>query len=211
VAEIEILTPEIDRYLLSLFRHKDEVLQDMEEYGYRERIPIIGPLLGSILMLMAKAIRATRVLEMGSGYGYSAFWFARGLSEGGVVIACDQSEENARKARSYFERASMPDRLDFRTADALEVIDQTPGELDIVFIDCNKAQYPEALRKALPKVKRRGLIIAHNVLWYGTVVKGEHGGVTRYIKEFNQMLYNTPGLVTSIVPLWDGLSISLKE
>ncbi len=59
--------------------------------------------------------------------------------------------------------------------------------------------------------RRRGLIIAHNVLWYGTVVKGEHGGVTRCIKEFNQMLYSTPGLVTSIVPLWDGLAISLKE
>jgi caffeoyl-CoA O-methyltransferase len=211
VAEVEILSPEIDRYLLSLFRHKDEILQEMEAYGYRERIPIIGPLLGSILLLMAKAIQAGKVLEMGSGYGYSAFWFARGLSEDGVVIACDQSEENARKARSYFERAGMADRLDFRTQDALEVIDQVPGELDIVFIDCDKDQYPEALRKALPKVKRRGLIIAHNVLWYGTVVQGDRGGVTGYIKEFNRMLYNTPGLITSIVPLWDGLSISLKE
>ena len=209
--KIEILNPEIDKYLLSLFRHDNEIQKEMEEYGRREKFPIIGPLLGSTLMLMARAIDARLVLEMGSGFGYSALWFARGMQADGLVIACDTSEENAGKARVYFERAGIADKLDFRTEDALDMIDQVEEELDIVFIDCHKAQYPDALKKALPRVRSGGLIIAHNVLWYGTVVEGDHGGFTEYIREFNRMLYDTPGLITTIVPLWDGLSISLKE
>lgn len=206
-----ILNPEIEKYLFSLAQHDHEVLKEMEEYGYKQRFPMIGPILGKILMLMASAIQAHRVLEMGSGYGYSAFWFAMGMPQGGVVIACDKSEENARKARDYFKRGGMLDKLDFRTEDALDVIDRLPGDLDIVFIDCAKEQYPDALRVSLPKVRSGGLIMAHNVLWYGTVVKGDHDGLTKYIREFNRMLYSTPDLITTIIPLWDGLSISLKK
>ncbi len=211
MSEIEVLNVEIEKYLLSLVRHDSEVLKEMEEFGYRQKFPIIGPLLGNTIMLMAGSISARRVLEMGSGFGYSAFWFALGMHEGGVVIACDKSEENARRARDYFQRAGMSDKLDFRTDEALEVIDNLPGELDIVFIDCGKDQYPDALKKSLPRVRSGGLIIAHNVLWYGTVVKGDHDGVTEYVKEFNRMLYDTPGLITTIIPVWDGLSISLKK
>ncbi len=208
---MDILNPDIEKYLFSLFEHDNEVLKEMEEYGFKHKFPIVGPLLGNILMLMARATGARRALEMGSGYGYSAFWFALGMSEGGRVIACDKSEDNARLAREYFERAGMLERLDFRTEDALKVIDRIPGELDIVFIDCGKNQYPEALRRALPRIRSGGLIMAHNVLWYGTVAKGDHGGVTRYIEEFNRMLYSNPDLTTTIIPLWDGLSISMKR
>jgi predicted O-methyltransferase YrrM len=208
---MEIINPEIEKYLLLLLKTENEVLEEMEQFGDRNKFPIIGPLLGNVLMQTARSIRARKILEMGSGYGYSAFWFAMGMEKEGTVIACDKSDENARQARKYFERAGMSNLLDFRTEDAFKVIDLISDELDIVFIDCNKDQYPEALGKALPKVRSGGMIIAHNVLWYGTVVEGDRGGVTSYIKEFNRLLYDTPELITTIVPVWDGLSISLKK
>ena len=211
MSEMEIINPEIEKYLLLLLKTENEVLEEMEQFGYRNKFPIIGPLLGNVLMQTARSIRARKILEMGSGYGYSAFWFAMGMEKEGTVIACDKSDENALQARKYFERAGMSNLLDFRTEDAFKVIDLISDELDIVFIDCNKDQYPEALGKALPKVRSGGMIIAHNVLWYGTVVEGDRGGVTSYIKEFNRLLYDTPELITTIVPVWDGLSISLKK
>ncbi len=207
---MDIVNREIEQYLYDLGRPKDAVLLEMERLAEPRNFPIVGPLVGRFLYQLVLISGARRVFEMGSGFGYSAYWFALALPEDGRVICTDGSSENARLAREFFARSRMEPKLEFHVGDAVEIIDKVPGEFDIIFVDIDKEKYPRAFEKALPRLKKGGLLITDNVLWHGAVVSGERDEATRGILEYTRLLYNTEGLFTSILPLRDGVSVSVK-
>jgi predicted O-methyltransferase YrrM len=148
---------------------------------------------------------------MGSGFGYSAYWFAKAVGKDGRVVCTEKSDENEQRAQGFFKRGRIADRVEFHVGDALKLVDKIEGEFDIIFIDIDKANYPKALRKALPRLRKGGLLMADNVLWKGKVFDRRPDADTAGILTFNRMLYTSKDLFTSIVPLWDGVSISLKQ
>ncbi|MCS6816830.1 MAG: O-methyltransferase [Blastocatellia bacterium] len=205
-----ILYEDVARYIESFSPDRLDVLLEQEEVAHRRRIPIVGPIVGRWLHQLARMIGARRIFEMGSAIGYSTIWLALAVPEDGVVYYTDNNPTNAREALGYFRRAGVADRVRILVGDALLLLDQVEGQFDLIFNDVDKHQYPDVFRKAVPRLRRGGLLVADNVLWSGRVARGETDRETAAIREFNRLLFSSPDLLTTIIPLRDGLSVSLK-
>lgn len=205
-----ILMNGLQDYLFDLLKDRDKVLLEMEAYAEENDFPIIGPLVGRLLSQYTQLIEAKRILELGSGYGYSAVFFSKGASEDAEIICTDTSEENKNKAISYFTRLSIAN-IRFIVGNALEVINQLQGEFDIIFNDVDKQQYPQAFNKAVPRLRKGGLLITDNALWYGRVIelKTERES-TKGVVEYNKLAFSDPRVFSTIIPLGDGICVSVK-
>jgi predicted O-methyltransferase YrrM len=209
---MRIVDPAIEQYLSDLQRSRDPVLQEMEARASAESFPIIGPLVGRLCKQVACSIGARDVFEMGSGFGYSTHWFAQAVGEGGRVVHTDGSAKRSGEAKKYLERAGLVSRVTFEVGDSVAVLQQYPGPFDVVFIDIDKHGYPDALELARSRVRLGGYIITDNTLWSGRVVEPEaqRNDDTAGVIAYNREAFNAPDLLTTIVPLRDGVALSLK-
>ncbi|HTV58468.1 MAG TPA: O-methyltransferase [Verrucomicrobiae bacterium] len=205
-----ILDAKVEKYLDRLLPERDAILAEMEEYAAKHKVPIIGPACGRLLALATQLAGAKRIFEMGSAIGYSTLWFARAAGPGAEVYYTDSDPANGKRAREYFERAGVADRIRQLTGDAIESFEKTPGDFDVILIDINKPQYPKALEKAVPRLKSGGVLITDNVLWSGKVARPGKDKETRAIQKFNESMYALKELFPVIVPLRDGVAICRK-
>ncbi len=206
---MDIVNPEIDEYLTSTLVVEEPLLREMGEYGYSSDFPIVGPQVGRLLYLLARSIQARRVLELGSGFGYSAMWFARAVGEGGQVVMTEGAQANSDRAREYFTRAGLVKRASFNVGDALEIARRAAGPFDVVFCDINKDAYPQALRIARDKLRVGGYFICDNMLRDGRVLTDDDAA-TRGVLELTRQLMQASDFVTTILPVRDGVSTSLR-
>lgn len=208
-----IVYPEIDGYLAPLAPPRHEVLVEMEARAAREKIPIVGPLVGALLYQMVSLRGARRLFELGSAIGYSTIWLALAAGPEAEIFYTDSDEKKAEEALGYFERAGVAERITIKTGDALEMFENTGGDFDFIFNDIAKHEYPRVLEKALPRVRKGGLLVAHNVLWSGRVAQltSPDDKDTPAIQEFNTLAASSPGCIYSILPLDDGVGILLKS
>ena len=206
-----ITSDPIESYLYSLVPPRDEVLSQMEDEAADRNIPIVGPAVGRILHQLALMSGAKNIFEMGSAIGYSTIWWARAVGEGGRVTYTDGDRKNADEARGYFERAGVAKRISIKVGDALELLSEQTQQFDIIFCDLDKEDYPRAFRMALPRLRKGGLLVADNVLWSGKVAeKNPAEASTKAIQEFNRLLYSSSELITTILPIRDGLAVAMK-
>ncbi len=205
------LDPAVEKYMYDILPGRDEVLLEMEEQARQRNIPIIGPAVARVLYQYAKLIKAKRVFEMGSAIGYSTIWLARAVGDGGKVYYTDGSTKNREEALGYIERAGVGDRIEMLTGDSMELLRSIEGEFDLIFNDVDKHQYPDACRAALPRVKSGGLFITDNVLWSGRVARNETDKYTQGVLEFNRLIYSSEELLTTILPIRDGIAVCLKR
>ena len=202
----------VDDYLYSMLPRRDEVLAEMEEYASEHDVPIVGPAVARVLQQLALMIRAKNIFELGSAIGYSTIWWARAAGEKGRVIYTDGDPKNAERARKYFDRAGVSDRITLHTGDALEVLSEQKQQFDIIFNDVDKEDYPRVLRLVAPRLRQGGLFITDNVLWSGRVAeKNPKEPQTKAILDFNRQLYNSPDFFTTRLPIRDGLAVALKK
>lgn len=208
-----ILVPAIDRYVNDILPARDPVLAEMERLAAREKIPIIGPACARLLALVAEIGAAKRIFEMGSAIGYSAVWLARAAGRGAKIYYTDSDPKNLTRAKKFLQRAGVANRVEMLLGDALASLRRTPGKFDMIFIDVDKHQYPAALRLALPRLRRGGLLAVDNILWSGRVAYKAKAGDrnTRTIQQFNRSLYANKDLFPVIVPLRDGVVICRKR
>ncbi|HLY60080.1 MAG TPA: O-methyltransferase [Terriglobia bacterium] len=207
-----ILEPKIEKYINSLLPPRDSVTREMERYAGQHDVPIIGPACGRLLHQLARTIRAQRVFELGSAIGYSTLWLARAVGPHGMVYYTDSDPSNAKRAQAYLRRAGVLPRVTILVGDALDMFGTTQGTFDLIFNDVNKTGYPEVFRRAISRLRVGGLFITDNVLWSGRVARPPaHGDAdTRAIKTFNKLIYRSPNLFTTIVPLRDGMAVCEK-
>ncbi len=205
-----ILNSKIEEYLADLLPKRDEVISEMERYAKKHDVPIIGPVVARMIYLVAQISGAKRIFEMGSAIGYSTIWLARAAGPEAEVYYTDGDPANAARARGYFKRAGVENSIQIMTGDAVNLIDQVPGEFDLIFIDVDKHQYPEALRKAIPRLRPGGLLLTDNVLWSGKVSRKSTDGRTRAIQQFNKLIYSSSDLFPIIIPLRDGVAVCRK-
>jgi len=201
----------VEDYLYSMLPPRDEVLGEMEEEATRHKVPIVGPAVGRLLYQLALTMKAKYVFEMGSAIGYSTIWWAQAVGTDGQVTYTDGDAKNAERARKYFERAGLSDRIVVKTGDALELLSEEKQQFDIIFNDIDKDDYPRALRLALPKLRKGGLFITDNVLWSGKVTQKNPDKTTQAILEFNRMLYDSKEMFTTVLPIRDGVAVALKK
>lgn len=219
----EIHDPRIAKYVREVFAPEDEVLQHIarraEELGLAPME--ISSDVGKLLHVLVKAIGARRVLEVGTFLGYSAIWMARALPPGGQLITLELDPDRAREARDFVARASLTGVIDVRQGPALETLAALVAEragrplFDLAFLDAAKREYPAYLDRALELVHPGGLILADNTLiaGVGAIVDQfddpDARATIAAVRAFNERLVTDPRLVSTIVPIREGVSISV--
>jgi caffeoyl-CoA O-methyltransferase len=207
-----ITVPATEDYLYSMLPPRDEVLAEIEDEAARKDVPIVGPAVGRVLYQLALMINAKTVFEMGSAIGYSTIWWARAVGENGRVFYTDGDRKNAEQARRYFDRAGVSKQITVKTGDALELLSEEKQQFDIIFNDVDKDAYPRVFKLAIPKLRKGGLFVTDNVLWSGRVTeKNPTESRTKAILEFNRLLYSSPDLFTTILPIRDGVAVAIKK
>jgi len=207
---INIIHPEIEKYLDTLLPARPPIFHEMEERYQGETFPAIGPQVGMLLHLFARAIKAKNILELGSGFGYSGLWLAQALPADGKIILTDLRPDYKRDAENYFKKIGLEKLLDFRLGPALEILKNESGPFDLIFNDVDKEDYPEIIELAYPRLRQSGLLITDNTLWYGHVMTEDPDRTTSGVLKHNRILAEHPGFLTVQIPLRDGLSISFK-
>ncbi len=206
-----LVNPQLENYLKDLITYPHPIFKEMERHYQSIGFPAVGPLVGQLLHFLVKTQKASQIFELGSGFGYSALWMAFALDTNGKIICTDKDIKNKKQAEEYFEKTGKSAYLDFRVGNALEILDKEDGPFDLIFCDINKEEYPNALEIALKKLKKGGLFVADNVLWYGRVYNEKFADEsTKAIKQFNKMIFSKKEFVSTIIPLRDGVSISYK-
>ena len=213
----QIVPDAVERYLASLNHHSDQVLTDIARAGERDDLPLVDPEVGALLRVLVLAARATRVLEIGTAIGYSGVWMAGALPADGLFITMELDESRARIARENFSRAGLSTRVNVMVGDAQRMLHKVAGPFDLIFQDGDKKQYGPLLETLVGLLRRGGLLVTDNVLWNGEVVPGfdakRHPDPDEAvaIAKYNERINSHPSLLTSIVPLRDGVAISIKR
>jgi predicted O-methyltransferase YrrM len=213
----QIVPDAIERYLASLNRAGSAVLDDIASRGVDRNLPLVDAEVGLLLRTLAIAVQATKILEVGTAIGYSGIWLAGALQAGGMLFSLEMDEARAREARENFARAGVADRATVIVGDAALKIAKVSGPFDLIFQDGDKQLYTPMLDRLVSLLRPGGILVTDNVLWDGEVAPGyvakpaRDPKDTRAIAEYNERLAAHPQLVTSFVPLRDGVSISVKQ
>ncbi|HTG47915.1 MAG TPA: O-methyltransferase [Actinomycetota bacterium] len=209
---MDIVDPRFDAYMASrLARFDEPVLLEMEAEGKERGFPIVGRNVGVTLEVLARSIGARRVMELGSGFGYSAYWFARAVGPGGEIHCTDGDQANADSGVAYLARAGVGDRVTYHVGDALGSFAELDGDFDVVFCDIDKPGYPDAWRAASERIRVGGLYICDNTLGYGrgTVLDEDEEGA-RAIREHNALVAADERFISTIVPTREGDLVAIR-
>jgi predicted O-methyltransferase YrrM len=213
-----IVPDAVERYLAALNRARDPLLDEIATRGVERDLPLVDAEVGALLRVLATAVRAERILEIGTAVGYSGIWLAGALGPGGMLLTMEMDPVRAQEARSNFDRAGLADRVNVIVGDAERMLAKVAGPFDLIFQDGDKKLYTPLLDRLVSLLRPCGLLVTDNVLWSGKVVPGfanaaaaADDGDTRAISEYNDRIAAHPHLITAVMPLRDGVSISVKR
>lgn len=216
-----IVPDAIEGYLANLNRGGDPVLDEIARKGADRKLPLVDAEVGMLLRVLATAIGARKILEIGTAVGYSGIWLARALPPHGMLLTMEMDPERGQEAQENFKSAGLSSRASVIMGDAQRMIAKVAGPFDLIFQDGDKKLYVPMLDRLVALLRPGGLLVTDNVLWDGKVVPGfsegsakasaERDETTRAIAEYNERLAAHPALLTTIVPLRDGVSISVKR
>lgn len=206
-----IVDPRFDAYMASrLTRHDDDVLLEMEAEADRRGFPAVGRNVGVTLELLARSIAARRVVELGSGFGYSAYWFARAVGDGGEVHATDGDAANVAQGEAFLERAGLGDRVTWHVGDAIASFAEIAGEWDAVFVDIDKTGYPDAWAAARDRIRVGGLYLCDNTLSAGSWTILEDDPSAEAVRTHNASIAADDRYLSTIVPTREGVLVALR-
>jgi len=224
---VEPMPADLLEYSSSLFAPDDATLREMTRAAAEFGMPAgweITPDVGRLFQVLCRAVGARRVLEFGTLAGHSALCFARALPADGRVVSIERDSRYAAFAREQLARAGVDDRVDVRVGDALESLPvlsaeaaKTGDKFDVIFLDADKAHYPEMLEWSVEVLRPGGLLLADNVLragsWGGQTLLDPRSDDPRIlaIRAFNARLAADPRFLSVIVPMRAGVAVALYE
>jgi predicted O-methyltransferase YrrM len=211
---IELIAPEVARYLEALVPPRPAELEAMEAEAGRSGFPIIGPTAGYFCYLVTRLSGARKVFELGSGFGYSTAWFARGVLEngGGTVHHTVWDAALSERARGHLKTLGLGDQVEYHVGEAVDTLRKAPGQFDLIFNDIDKADYPTAVPVIYAKLRKGGVLIVDNLLWGGKVLdaKDRSSGTTG-VRELTRLVMDQSQWIASLVPIRDGLLLATKK
>ena len=175
-------------------------------------IMLSGKIQGNFLAIISKLIKPFNVLEIGTYTGYSTLCIAKGLNPEGVIHTIDKNEELLQIQNKYFEKSGLRNQIKQYTGDALAIIPKLKFDFDMVFLDADKENYVKYLELISPILKPGGVLLTDNVLWHGKILESPENQdrVTRLIDNFNKKILEDKSLKTVMLPIRDGISLTLK-
>ena len=202
-----LINPKLEEYLKNLSVEDDPIVLEMEEYAKEKDFPIIGREGGRLLYLLTRLKNPRLIVEIGSGFGYSAYWFAKGLKNGKVILI-DYQEKNINLAKEIFSKAELLDKAEFRVGNAIE-IGQEYKNIDILFLDLEKAKYMEAIKTLEKNLSQDGMVIADNVLFQGKVLFEPQHRKAKILNQFNKYMFEN--YFSVILPIRDGILVGIRR
>ncbi|HZW56635.1 MAG TPA: O-methyltransferase [Nitrososphaerales archaeon] len=216
-SDVGIVFPRTDKYLHSLLRPRDSVLTDLEKDAEKNNVPIVGPLVGNLLSIIAESCNARKVLEIGTATGYSGIWLGRVVKKNsGKLITIEMDPKRREIATRSFRRAELTENIELLSGDANEIVPRLArderGEFDLVFLDVgDKKLYVDLFEPSAALLRKGGYLVADNVLWSGQVaVPSDKSSETVIIRKFNNLVYSDSRFQPAIIPLRDGVMLARK-
>ncbi|MFP8952349.1 O-methyltransferase [Natrialbaceae archaeon A-arb3/5] len=218
---MDILSDDIVRFVRAVGPEQDEILTEMDEYAEAEGFPHVGPEVGSFLQFVARMARAERIFEFGSGYGYSAYWFAEALPDDGEIVLTEVDEDELEMAREYMAAGGYDDLARYELGDAMETIERYDGPFDVVLLDHQKHRYADAFEAVRSKVPVGGVVVTDNaisarVVEFDDLLELVEGGSpetnehTRGVADFLERVTADPAFETIVLPLGEGIAVSYR-
>lgn len=206
----------LDEYLINHSEKEPEILSDLNrETNLKVLQPrmISGTYQGRLLSMISKIINPKKILEIGTFTGYSTLCLAEGLDKNGQIHTVDINEELYDLQRKYFKKSSFNNNITQHLGNALEIIPKLDHDFDLIFLDADKINYPKYLDILIVRLKKGGVLLSDNVLWDGKVLNeiSQKDKSTKAIVEYNKMLNNRTDMDSVILPIRDGITISIKK
>ncbi len=212
---MEVVSKQVEDYAERFTTPTEDLLQQIAEFNYSHHAHsnmLSGPVQGMFLEIISRMQRPRRILEVGTFLGYSTLCLAKGLTEDGVLHTIDINERDAIRAKEYFIKSSLQEKIILHLGNALELIPALNEEWDLVFIDADKANYIKYYELTLPRLKKGGVMLADNVLFHGEVlgqsIKGKN---PKAIHAFNEHVAADPRVRQVMVTIRDGLTFIMKN
>jgi caffeoyl-CoA O-methyltransferase len=212
-----ITNPKFENYIFDLLPPREGVLAEMEAHAERENVPIVGPMLGQFLYAMALAVKAKDILDVGTAIGYSAMWLAMAAQKNyGRVVTLEKLPGRAAWAEAYFRQAGVAGICAVRQGDALTLMRGMEESFDLIFLDIltqfDRADTAlEMLDLSVKRLRPGGMLLSDNALRSGQVFDlAKSSPSTQGIAAFNKAIMDHPRLVSTIIPMRDGVSMSVK-
>ncbi len=209
-----MINEDIKEYIEVFSSPAPDYLKELERETYIKTVlpqMISGEYQGRLLSMFSKLVRPLNILEVGTFTGYSALCLAEGLAPGGKLHTIDINEEYKYLQDKYFKKSGYRDQIIQYTGNAMEIIPQMDIKFDLIFLDADKKNYPAYYELVLPKLKKGGLLLADNVLWYGKVADPQiNDPETDALRKYNEILVNDPAMEVIILPVRDGISLARK-
>ena len=206
----------LDDYVVQHTENEPELLRELSRETFQKMLQprmLSGHFQGRILSFLSKLIRPKKILELGTFTGYSALCLAEGLDKDGELHTIDKNEELVSFQKRYFNRSIHGSKIHQHTGCALEIIKKLNYKFDLIFIDADKSNYVNYFNLLANKIKRGGVLISDNVLWSGKVIEPlENSDLsTKVLIEYNKLLKEDPRFETILLPIRDGLTLSIKR
>ena len=206
---------EIYNYIDNHSSEESDILYELRretELKCLNPIMLSGKIQGNFLAIISKLIKPFNVLEIGTYTGYSTLCIANGLNPAGLIHTIDKNEELLQIQNKYFEKSGLRNQIKQYTGDALAIIPKLKFDFDMVFLDADKENYVKYLELISPILKPGGVLLTDNVLWHGKILESPENQdrVTRLIDNFNKKILEDKSLKTVMLPIRDGISLTLK-
>ena len=204
-------------YINSLDRGNTPVLDEIEKEALRDFVPIIRKEMQSFLKLLLAMQKPMRILEVGTAVGFSAVLMAEYAPKCCKIVTIENYEKRIPIAKANFERAGKQEQITLLEGDATEILPQLEGQFDMIFMDAAKGQYINWLPDVMRLMKNGGVLISDNVLQEGDIIESHYlverrnRTIYKRMREYLYELKHNPSLITSIIPLGDGVTVSVKQ
>lgn len=204
-------------YIRSLEVPESAVIEAIEQEALRDRVPIIRKEMQSFLKVLLMIKRPMRILEVGAAVGFSSILMSEYMPEGGHITTIENYDKRIPIARANFKRAGKEEQIDLIEGDALEVMHGLEGLYDLIFVDAAKGQYIHYLPEVMRLLGTDGVLVSDNVLQEGDIIESRFAVERRNrtihsrMREYLYELKHHDQLQTSIIPLGDGVALSVKR
>jgi len=209
------ISEELLKYCITHSSKESEILKELNRQTHIRTLNprmICGKYQGRFLSIISKIIRPKKILEIGTFTGYSTLCLAEGLDKGGRIDTIDNNFELKKIQNHFFNLSKLQKQINQFTCEAIEIIPKLNDKYDLIFLDADKKNYLNYLDLLIPLLRKKGLLVSDNVLWNGKVINTNDNKdlETEVLKKFNQQLSNHKNLETVLLPIRDGISLSVK-
>ena len=212
-----IVNERVVAYINSLNCGNSDICNTIEKEAIADEVPIIRKEMGNLLKVLLQLVQPERILEVGTAVGYSSILMSENMPHNCTITTIENYDKRIPVAKNNFKRAGKEDVITLIEGDALEVLKTLDGPYDFIFMDAAKGQYINYLPDIKRVLRKGGLLISDNILQEGEIVESRYAVTRRNrtiharIREYVYELTHNDELITSIVPIGDGITLSVKK